>query len=196
MLQLTMSLTDQIDSIETCRTFAGYQSMTPSIRDLTYQLRQGHLIAIADETGWSVAADPMNDAAAGRLLTLDRETTLLIDQPGQLSLYLVNVPEIAWDLVEFAENPLTVVYDGPKNLASAFLATTQSIAIRRVLSPEVQRLIGGLGKGLLTVPLETPTLPEAVRTMVSEQFGNAPATVQLPRILQLGVNGEIKFLRK
>lgn len=170
--------------------------MMPTIRDLTYSLRQGHLIAVADETGWSVAADPMSEAAIGALLTLGRHTTLLVHPVGQLSLYLTTVPEIAWDLVEFAENPLTVVYEGPKNLAPAWLVTTRSVAIRRVLSPEVQRLIGSLGKGLLTVPFETKTLPEAAAAVVTARLGNPPSTLQLPRILQLGVNGEIKFLRK
>ena len=170
--------------------------MTPTIRDLTYALRQGNLIALADETGWSVAADPMHDAAVGRLLVLGRNTTLLIDPVGQLSLYLTTVPEIAWDLVEFAENPLTVVYKGPKNLSPVWLATATSLAIRRALSPDIQRLIGSLGKGLLTVPFETQTLPEAAASVVTERFGTPPPMLQLPRIMELGVNGEIKFLRK
>ncbi|MBC8153880.1 MAG: Sua5/YciO/YrdC/YwlC family protein [Bacteroidetes bacterium] len=169
--------------------------MTPTIRDLTYQLRQGHLIAIADETGWSVAADPANDTAVRDLLALDRETTLLIDQVGQLSLYLTNVPEVAWDLVEFAENPLTVVFEGPKNLSPVLLVSA-SVAIRRALSPDIQRLIGSFGKGLLTVPFETATLLDEALAMVAGRFGSAPAKLQLPRILKLGVNGEIKFLRK
>lgn len=170
--------------------------MIPTIRDLTYQLRQGHLIAIADETGWSVAADPMHDAAVAQLLTLERDTTLLIDQVGQLSLYLTTVPEIAWDLVEFAENPLTVVYDGPKNLSAVWLSKYPRLAIRRALSPDIQRLIGSFGKGLLTVPFETETLPDVATTDITERFGSVPKLLQLPRIMQLGVNGEIKFLRK
>ena len=173
--------------------------MTSSIRDITYQLRQGHLIALADETGWSVAADPQNDAAAEQVQTLTpagKWPTLLIDQVSQLSLYLTTVPEIAWDLVEFAEDPLTVVYQGGKNLAPRFLASHPQIAIRRALVPDVVRLIGGFGKGLLTAPLESKTLPEAVAAAISDRFGNPPATLKLPRLLQLGVNGEIKFLRK
>ncbi len=173
--------------------------MTSSIRDITYQLRQGHLIALADETGWSVAADPLSDVAVGQLLTLTPTgtwPTLLIDQARQLSLYLTTVPDIAWDLVEFAENPLTVVYEGGKNLAPAFLTNRPLIAIRRALSPEVVRLIGGFGKGLLTIPLESKTLSDAIASAVTDRFGNPPVPVQLPRIMQLGVNGEIKFLRK
>ncbi len=173
--------------------------MTSTIRDSTYQLRQGHLIALADETGWSVAADPMNDAAVEQLLTLTPAgilPTLLIDQVSQLSLYLTTVPEIAWDLVEFAENPLTVIYEGGKNVSPVLLATSQQLAIRRALLPEVVRLIGGFGKGLLTIPFDSTTLPDTVATLVTERFGTPPARVELPRILRLGVHGEIKFLRK
>lgn len=176
--------------------------MNPSIRDIAYQLRQGQLIALADETGWSVVADPVNDAAVDKLLSLRSylpayvPPTVLIQNTDQLGLYVAKVPDVAFDLVEFAENPLTVVYDQGKNVSALLLTDAPTLAVRRSLSAEVQRLIGGFGRGLLTMPFESVSLPPAAEVLVSERFGALPGMPKRPRILRLGINGEIKFIRK
>lgn len=181
--------------------------MSASIRDITYQLRQGQLIALADETGWSVAADPINDAAVAQLLTLQpamaagQQPTVLIQNTDQLVLYVAKLPDVAYDLVEFAENPLTVVYQQGKNV-SATLATASpvngagALAIRRSLNAEVQRLIGGFGRGLLTLPFESLTLPPAAEAVVAAQFGALPAKPQRPRLMRLDTDGGVGFIRK
>ncbi len=175
--------------------------MTP-IRDIAYQLRQGQLIALADETGWSVVADPVSDAAIERLLLLrpllppQQLPTVLIQNTDQLGMYVVKLPDVAYDLVEFAENPLTVVYDQGKNLSARLLDTQPTVAVRRSLSVDVQQLIGSFGRGLLTIPLESLLLPQAAADVVGGQFGTLPATPRRTRIMRLGVNGEVGFIRK
>ena len=111
--------------------------MNLSIRDIAYQLRQGHLIALADETGWSVAADPASDAAVETLLTL-RPTmpaglypTVVIMNTDQLGMYVAKVPDVAYDLVEFAEDPLTVVYEHGKNVSMRLWADAAQPALQR-----------------------------------------------------------------
>lgn len=187
--------------------------MIPSIRDIAYQLRQGKLIALADETGWSVAADPVNDAAVRQLLTLRAVMpaylypTVLIQNADQLGLYVAKMPDVAYDLVEFAENPLVVVYDQGKNLSPMLWQTTETgtstetqlageVAVRRSLTAEVQQLIGSFGRGLLTIPFESLTLPPAAESLVVDRFGTLPGMPKWPRIMRLGTNGDVHFIRK
>ncbi|GAB4022861.1 L-threonylcarbamoyladenylate synthase [Spirosoma koreense] len=180
--------------------------MTPSIRDIAYQLRQGQLIALADETGWSLAADPVNDAAVTQLLTAvasmpaGLQPTVLIQNANQLGLYVVKLPEVAYDLVEFAENPLTVVYDQGKNLSMVLWPSTESeagtVAVRRSLTEDIQRLIGSFGRGLLTIPFESLVVPPVAESLVSSRFGTLPGMPKRPRIMQLRSNGEVSFIRK
>ena len=182
--------------------------MNLSIRDIAYQLRQGHLIALADETGWSVAADPASDAAVETLLTL-RPTmpaglypTVVIMNTDQLGMYVAKVPDVAYDLVEFAEDPLTVVYEHGKNVSmrlwadAAQPAEAGELAVRRSLSADVQRLIGSFSRGLLTIPFESLSLPSPVTGTFTERFGPLPGVLKRPRILWLGVDGGIRFIRK
>lgn len=185
--------------------------MIPTIRDIAFQLRQGQLIAIADETGWSVVTDPVNDTAVEKLLTLRTvmpsglQPTVLIQNADQVGMYVAKIPDVAYDLVEFAENPLTVIYDQGKNLSPLLWqpaepgSTSQpmgTVAVRRVLNEDVQRLIGSFGRGLLAIPLESLTLPPAAETIITERFGTLPGMPKRPRIMRLAVNGEINFIRK
>ena len=176
--------------------------MTASIRDVAYQLRQGKLIALADETGWSVAADPTNEAAVAQLLTLreflspQQQVTVLIQNADQLVMYVAKLPDVAYDLVEFAENPLTVVYDQGKNVAPVLLDGDQTLAVRRALADDVQRLIGSFGRAMLVLPLEALKLPAAVDALVTERFGTLPGMPKWGRIMRLGTNGDVSFIRK
>ncbi|WP_080057296.1 L-threonylcarbamoyladenylate synthase [Spirosoma aerolatum] len=186
--------------------------MTPTIRDIAYQLRQGKLIALADETGWSLAVDPVNDAAVAQLLSLANripaglQPTVLIQNADQLGLYVLKLPDIAFDLVEFAENPLTVVYDQGKNISllvwkdgasgEAGSLTAGEVSVRRALNIDIQRLIGSFGRGLLTLPFESLTLPADVESLISERFGTLPGMPKRPRIMRLKANGEVSFSRK
>lgn len=175
--------------------------MTASIRDVAYQLRQGNLVAVADETGWSVAADPTNDAAVAQLLTLreflspQQQPTVLIKDADQLVMYVAKLPDVAYDLVEFAENPLTVVYDQGKNVSALLLDGMPTLAVRRALAEDVQRLIGSFGRGLLVLPLEALKLPAAVDALVTERFGMLPGMPKWGRIMRLGTNGDVAFIR-
>jgi len=186
--------------------------MTSSIRDIAYQLRQGQLIALADETGWSIVADPIHEKAVETLLTLRPAMpaglypTLVIMNTDQLGMYVAKVPDVAYDLVEFAEDPLTVVYEHGKNVSMRLWTSGEQpatlpteageLAVRRSLNTEVQRLIGSFSRGLLTIPFESLSLPPTVTGTFAEQFGMSPGTLRRPRILWLAVDGGIKFIRK
>lgn len=186
--------------------------MTPTIRDIAYQLRQGKLIALADETGWSVAVDPVNDAAVAQLLSLvglmpaGLKPTVLVQNAEQVGLYVLKLPDVAFDLVEFAENPLTVVYDQGKNISllvwqqepMSDTATTVAgeVAVRRALNTDIQRLIGSFGRGLLTLPFESLALPPQAESLIIERFGTLPGMPKRPRIMRLKANGEVSFIRK
>jgi L-threonylcarbamoyladenylate synthase len=189
--------------------------MILSIRDIAFQLRQGQLIALADETGWSIAVDPVNEKAVGQLIALtpvmpaSMQPTVVIEKADQLGLYVAKLPDIAYDLVDFAEDPLIVVYDQGKNVSSLLWQSAaepaagsvetpanEQLAVRRSLSAEVQRLIGSFGRGLLTIPFESLSLPASVEPLITIRFGTMPALPKRPRILRLKVNGEVSFIRK
>ena len=53
-----------------------------------------------------------------------------MDNPAKLQTYVKDVPDIAWDLIDLTDKPLTIIYDGAKNLATNLIAEDGSIGIR------------------------------------------------------------------
>ena len=43
---------------------------------------------------------------------------------------VIDIPEIAWDLIETAEKPLTIIYEKVKGIAKNAMASDGSCAIR------------------------------------------------------------------
>jgi L-threonylcarbamoyladenylate synthase len=174
--------------------------MNANNRDLIQALRQGQLIGIADETGWSVAADPQSEAAVNQLIALKAATknpyqlTVLAKNTDQVALYVQKMPDVGYDLVEFAELPLVVLFEGGKNVVAPF--DLAEIAIRKSQSEAVQFLLGGFGKGVLTLPFESYSLPEAAQKAVSGTLGEASRNFRKPRIMRLGPGGQVEFIRK
>lgn len=54
----------------------------------------------------------------------------LVDSDHRLQRYVSDVPNVAWDLIEYATRPLTIIFDKAKNLAPNLLAEDGSVGIR------------------------------------------------------------------
>ena len=100
-------------------------------------IRKGDTILYPSDTIWVLGCDARNEKAVEKLQSLNQnadneQITILISKIEQLSEYVLDVPELAWNLVEFAEKPLTVIYPKGKNLPVNLMGKDGSIAIRLV----------------------------------------------------------------
>ena len=55
---------------------------------------------------------------------------VLVDTAVKIDFYVKDVPEVAWDLIEVTDKPLTIIYAGARNLAPNLLAEDGSVGIR------------------------------------------------------------------
>ncbi|MDJ1500406.1 L-threonylcarbamoyladenylate synthase [Xanthocytophaga agilis] len=188
--------------------------MTDSIQRAYEILKTGGVVLSPTDTVWSILCDARNDAAVKRVHELKKRETpkplvAMISQIGWLPEYMNKVPDIAWDLVEFSERPLTVVYSNGKNVSSDVLASDRSIAIRLVKDNDfLVKLIGKFNRAIVSTSANRPnqfiprTLddvdPEIVKGVdyVVPMDQSTKNDYQLANILRLEVNGEIKFIRK
>ena len=79
-------------------------------------MEQGGTILYPTDTVWGIGCDATNNKAVGRIYeikkTREKEGMLiLIDSPKMLYQY-VDVPDIAWQIIEVSESPLTIIYPG------------------------------------------------------------------------------------
>ena len=98
-------------------------------------LQKGGVILYPTDTIWGLGCDATNEEAVKRIYELKRRSDaksmlVLVDSASRVESYVREVPDMAWDLIEVSDKPLTIIYPEAKNLAKNLLAEDGSIGIR------------------------------------------------------------------
>jgi len=109
--------------------------MQEEIKKALDVLYNGGIILYPTDTVWGLGCDATNEKAVKRIHEIKRNADkkamlVLIDNPGKLQSYVDEVPDIAWELIEMSEKPLTIIYPAAKNLAPNLVGEDKSIGIR------------------------------------------------------------------
>ena len=176
-------------------------------------LRSGGVILYPTDTIWGIGCDATNSASVKRIYEIKQRTDtksmlILMENPNLLNSYISEVPEIAWDLIEVADNPLTIIYPGAKNLASNLIAPDGSIGIRITTEPFTQQLIQRFRKPLVSTsanlsgqrsPLNYAGISDEIKNSVDfivSYRQDDPTKSQPSGIIKLGLGGQIEIIRK
>ena len=175
-------------------------------------LKSGGVLLYPSDTIWGLGCDVRNEQAIDKILVLkNRPSTkgliVLISKIEQLSEYVEQVPDLAWDLVEFAEDPLTIIYPKGKNVSPSLLGTDGSIAIRLVKDEFCKGLIYRYQRAIVSTsanlsgepsPLNfagiVPSIVSGVDGILKNPAGDGPAK-KASKIVQLGLYGDYKLIR-
>jgi L-threonylcarbamoyladenylate synthase len=175
-------------------------------------LKSGGVLLYPSDTIWGLGCDVRNEQAIDKILALkNRPSTkgliVLISKIEQLSEYVEQVPDLAWDLVEFAEDPLTIIYPKGKNVSPYLLGTDGSIAIRLVKDEFCKGLIYRYQRAIVSTsanlsgepsPLNfagiAPSIVSGVDGIFKNPAGDGPAK-KASKIVQLGLHGDYKLIR-
>jgi len=115
-------------------------TMIEEIKKTCEVLQAGGIILYPTDTVWGIGCDATNEEAVKKVYELKRRVDnkamlVLTDNPAKLNMYVSRIPDIAWDLIEVADKPLTIIYPKAKNLAANLLADDQSVGIRITNEP-------------------------------------------------------------
>lgn len=122
----------------------------------------------------------------------EQRVVLLIHDINQLYDFVGKVPEIAWDIVDFAEEPLDVVYPVAKNVSPALTRNNGGIRIRLLKEGEVFNILKQFRKAFFCIQVLKKELSDqmVVEEVEIKDFKLAQ------KVIQLEINGEIRFLKK
>lgn len=117
-------------------------------------LKSGGTILYPTDTIWGIGCDATNIDAINKIFEIKkREKTksmiILVESEKRLQ-DLVDVPEMAWEIIDLSEKPVTIVYDNPRGLPKEILAEDGSIGIRLVKDDLCKKLISKLNKPLVS----------------------------------------------
>ncbi len=139
-------------------------------------LKNGGVILYPTDTVWGLGCDATNPEAVRKIYEIKKRADsktmiLLVDLEARLSTYVKEIPEQAWPLIEFTDKPLTIVYDGARNLPPELIAEDGSIAIRVTNDEFCKNLIGVLRKPLVSTSANISGSPApAIYQEVSEEI--------------------------
>ena len=176
-------------------------------------LRKGGIILYPTDTVWGIGCDARQEDAVKKIFALkqreDSKSMLcLLDSPAKLQGYIENVPDMAWDLIELATRPLTIIYPGAKNVAPSLLAEDGSLGIRISQEKFTQALCNAIHGPIVSTSANIsgePTartfaeISEAIRSGVDYivRYRREDTTPhQQSSIIKLGVHNEIKIIRE
>lgn len=182
------------------------------IKNAVEVLRKGGIILYPTDTIWGLGCDATNEAAVRRIYEIKQRSDskaliCLVDSADRMQRYFRNVPDVAWDIVDLATEPTTLILDGANGVVSSLLAEDGSLGIRvtheefsRQICYRFQKAIVSTSANVSGEPSprnfsEIPDIiKEQVDYIVSFRRGEkAPARPS--RIIRLGIDGEVKILR-
>lgn len=109
--------------------------LADEVRKAVDVMRKGGVILYPTDTIWGIGCDATNEAAVRKVFEIKRREEAksmisLVDSSDRLSRYVRNVPDVAWDMIEMATKPLTVILDNVSGLAPSMIAEDGSAAFR------------------------------------------------------------------
>ena len=187
--------------------------MHDDIKKALEVLKNGGIILYPTDTIWGIGCDATNETAVDRIYKIkkrqdSKSMLVLMENPALLERYVTEVPEIAWDLVEVATTPLTVIYPNAKNLAKNLVAEDGSIGIRFTKEAFTTQLLQRFRRPLVSTsanisgeksPAFFDEISEEIKSKVDyiveyRQNDNTPG--QPSSIIKLGPGGQIEIIRK
>jgi L-threonylcarbamoyladenylate synthase len=176
-------------------------------------LNKGGLILYPTDTIWGIGCDATNPDAVAKIYSLKKRADsksmlVLLNNANRLSQYIDIVPEIAWELIEVTDKPLTIIYPGAKNLASNLIADDGSIGIRIVKDGFCDKLIERFKKPIVSTSANmsgkpSPSTFQHIECEIKSgvdyivKFRQEDSDIHPPSsIVKLDSDGRIQILRK
>lgn len=176
-------------------------------------MQQGGVILYPTDTIWGIGCDATNPEAVKRVYEIKKRADskamlVLVDSDVKVDFYVRDVPTVAWDLIEYATKPLTIIYDGARNLAPNLLSEDGSIGIRVTREAFSQQLCFRFRKAIVSTsanisgqpsPTHFAAISEEIKAAVDYIVNYRQDEVGQPKpssIIKLGKGGEVKIIRE
>lgn len=175
-------------------------------------LRKGGLLLYPTDTVWGLGCDATNPEAVARLRALKGRTVgkallTIVGSEAILERYVTSVPDVAYELIDTAVEPITIVYDGGKGFAPGVCGEDNSVGVRVINHGFTGELARRFDKPIVSTSANlageiTPanfrqiseTLKQEVDYVVAT--GRSDTEEHLPsHIIRLTASGVVKIIR-
>ncbi len=175
-------------------------------------LNSGGVILYRTDTVWGIGCKASNEKAINKVYNIknrniEKKLILLLGDDRKLKNYVKEIPEVAWDLIEYSNEAPTIVYPNAINLPEILIEKDNSIAIRIVKSIDLKNLINKLKSPLTSTSanISGNSIPSEIKEVSKEILRKVDYILDLPKnsknlkpspIIKLELNGEVRIIRK
>ena len=129
--------------------------MEEAIREALKVLREGGIILYPTDTVWGIGCDATHAGAVGKIYALKRSVDkkgmiVLVDGMDRAARYTGRAPDVAWQLFELANKPLTLILPGACGIAENLIPEEGTLGIRIPRHEFCERLLKKLGRPLVS----------------------------------------------
>ena len=183
------------------------------IRRAIETMNRGGIILYPTDTIWGIGCDATNANAVQRVFEIKQRSDskaliTLVDSEAKIQFYVHQVPDVAWSLIELSEKPLTIIYDGARNLAPNLLAEDGSVGIRLTNEPFSKELCFRFRRAIVSTSANisgqpspasfadiTPEILNAVDYICTSRRDES-AVRRASSIIKLGSGSEVTVIRE
>ena len=175
-------------------------------------LKHGGLIIYPTDTVWGIGCDANNPKAVKKIYELKQRADskaliCLVADDRMLKKYVKTIPSVAFDILDVANNPITIIYDDAQNLADNLIAEDGTIAIRIPDDDFCFQLLRKFNGAIVSTSANIsgqPT-PKSFKEIAPEVLKGVDYVVNLHRekicskpssIIKLSNNGVVKVIRE
>lgn len=187
--------------------------MIEDIKKACQVLYEGGVILYPTDTVWGIGCDATNPEAVKRVYDIKQRVDskallVLVDSTVKVDFYVDQVPSVAWDLIELTDKPLTLIYDGARNLAPNLIAQDGSIGIRVTTEKFSHQLCQRFRKAIISTsanisgeptPSNFSEISDDIKSKVDYIVGYRQEDMSRPKpssIIKVGSGGQIKIIRE
>tara|TARA_B100000508_G_C11465142_1_gene281367 strand:- start:5931 stop:6494 length:564 start_codon:yes stop_codon:yes gene_type:complete len=186
--------------------------ITDDINTIVKALKNGDVILYPTDTIWGLGCDATNKEAVERLLSIkkrgnSKSQVCLVSDDAMLNRTVKDVPEIAWELIDETDKPLTLVLPNAQGLADNVTADDNSVGLRMIKAGTLHRVVYNFRKPIVSTSANisgesSPTSFESISEEIKDQvdlianLDTSHMTSKASSIIKVEMNGEITILRK
>lgn len=175
-------------------------------------LKNGGTILYPTDTTFGIGCDATNPEAIQKIFQIknrpDSKSLIILVDSNQRLQQIVDVPEMAWDIMELSEKPVTIIYENPRNLPKELIAEDNTIAIRLTKDMFCKKLISKLNAPLVSTSANisgepTPNSFSEISTQIMDEVNYVLEEAKnfVPKfsgssIIKLSLDGQVKVIRE
>ncbi|MBR6458183.1 MAG: threonylcarbamoyl-AMP synthase [Bacteroidales bacterium] len=186
--------------------------MKETIIEAAKVLKAGGVILYPTDTVWGLGCDASESEAIKRIFAIkkrlaDKSLVLLAADLDMVARYVREIPEMAVQLIEVNDAPMTIIYPESMYIAPEAVASDGSVGIRIPLNDDCVDLCRKVGRPIVSTsanfsgepaPKKFADIPDEIKAAVDyivDPELEKNSTGKASQVIKVGLDGRIQIIR-